>query len=420
MAHYTEDYQVLRNIGTGANARIEKVRHRKWGYIRAIKILSASIKGGEEDKAFQTFVQECGVLLKIGNGGNNHIVRIYQPHLYDQDAVVEMDYIEGCTLTEYIQQEKFLPIEEVYRFIREIGGALAYCHVDIYHFLMDRKEDQLMPDPEDGSKVMIDDAKRKELIHKYGIIHNDLHSSNIMRRSYDGSYILLDFGISIQGDVAVKKSSRGEGDPEYKAPEKWDDESRITTQSDVYSFGILMYEALAGSVPFAYSREEFSSEMSAINHIYEQHKLATPDPIEGRRAAAWALRNPDKPYKRDFPAWLEKIILKCLSKNPADRYENARELINDFEEHLKKESASAPAPAATDTETSLNPVLFRARFQGEIDRLRSQAATLESENAALREELTKVRGEADDLREEVAVLGSNYSHAKQYIQKVKK
>ena len=385
MAHYTEEYQVLRNIGVGANARIEKVRHRKWGYIRAIKILSATIQGGEDDKAYKTFVEECGLLLKIGNGGNNHIVRIYQPRLFDQEAVVEMDYIEGCTLTEYIAKEKLLPLPEVLRFISEIGGAL------VYRFLMDRKADGLRPDPEDGSKVLIDESKEKELIHKYGIIHNDLHSSNIMRRSYDGSYVLLDFGISIQGDVAVKKSSRGDGDPEYKAPEKWDDESLITSQSDIYSFGVLMYEALAGSVPFVYSREKFSSDMAANSFIYEQHKEARPDPIYARRAKVWEELHPGVPYEKDYPDWLEEMIMKCLSKDPDDRYVNAKEFMKDFEAHMK-EVRPASAPTAGDE-------AFRA------------------ERASLREEIERLKTALEELRERTEMAESNYAHAKEFIKK---
>ena len=130
MASINDEYEKLMLIGQGSFASIWKVRHRKYGYIRTLKILNTPVQD-ENDRAYQQFVKECTVLLNIGNGANYNIVHIYQPRLIDNRAVVEMDFIDGETLDQYLRRNKFMPIDEVLRFIGDIGGALAYCHHDI-------------------------------------------------------------------------------------------------------------------------------------------------------------------------------------------------------------------------------------------------------------------------------------------------
>ena len=339
------EYENLRELGQGSFAKIYKVRHLKLDYIRAIRILNTVVTD-KNDKSYQTFLNECRALLQLGNGGHPNIVRIYQPRLLQNHALVEMDYIDGCDLGDYLEQQaRFISIKEVMRFVLEIAGALAYCHVDCYEYLYDRNKEyeykleskfkgkkfKIATDPNDGKKDLITDLQRRELVREYGVIHNDLHSKNIMRKSYDGSFVLLDFGLAIQDGECVKASSRRDGAVEYKAPEKSDNEYPISERSDIYSFGILMYEMLAGRVPFPYEREKFSSENQAQWHMELQHKNAAPPPIEPLRRAAFEAGNPGKTYEKDYPDWLEQVIMKCLEKNPEKRYANAKELFKEVE-----------------------------------------------------------------------------------------
>ncbi|MDE6339208.1 MAG: protein kinase [Muribaculaceae bacterium] len=379
MKLFYEKYIKLAHIGKGANAHVYKVRHTELGYVRAIKVLNDYIEDKSE-RIYRSFLKECRTLLTIGNGCHPNIVRIYGPDLIDNHAIVEMDYIQGITFDAYIKQKGFLEYEEVNNFIHDIVGALAYTHHDIYKFLMDPEEDDLVPDPEDGRKYLISKFREKELVKKYGISHNDLHSNNVMRRDYDGRFILLDFGLAVQDGECVKSSRKSDGSPEYKAPEKFDS-GAITPRCDVYSLGILMYEALTGTPPFVLDVGiDGKVAYPSLDKICREHHTATPPSILPLRKAAFEKVKPGQIYKRDYPEWLDKIIMKCLAKNPMNRYVNARELLDDIEDNASKETVS-----------------FR------------DSSFLEDENERLSIELNKKKNENADLRKKIALANFSVS-----------
>lgn len=325
---FLKEYERLRSLGEGAFGQVYKVRHAEFGYIRALKVSHKDIED-KEDTAWKTFFNECTMLLRIGNGAHPNIVRIYQPQLIDHKAVVEMDYVEGPTLCEYIERNRFIPFDEFKRFAEQIVGALAYCHYDIYRFLMDADADDLEVDPLNGRKFLISPEKEKELINKYQVIHNDLHSNNIIRRDYDGQYILLDFGLSIQNGHCVKSSSRGDGAIEYTAPEKLD-QNLVSTQSDVYALGVLLYEMLTGTVPFP-----CDGSQSSKAKVYMAHLHQTPPDILELRKQAFEETHPGEIFENDLPKGLIEVIQRCLSKEPSKRYENAKGLLKDLNDVLE-------------------------------------------------------------------------------------
>ena len=327
---FLEEYEnlgELGKIGGGSFAQVYKVRHNKLGYVRAIRVLKDLITN-ENSKQYKDFINECKFLLRLGNSGHPNIVRIYQPRLIGNKAFWEMDYIEGNPVDIFIEKNNgFVPIEEVKRFLLDISNALAYCHVDNYWFSLSRDEDRhlIEVDPEDGSKIIISPENRQKLIKKYCVIHNDIKSNNVMRK-FDGSYILLDFGLSFDKDKGFSRSSlMHNGGVEYKAPEKWDkNQNEMTERTDIYSFGIMLYEMLTGQVPFPYNNN--LSEGQAIYEVSEHHKNTPPPPIEPLRKAAFEKAFPNQTYQKDYPDWLEKVILKCLEKDPKKRYANGNEL----------------------------------------------------------------------------------------------
>ncbi len=415
---FMNEYEKLRMIGKGSFATIWKVRHIKLGYVRAVKI-SNEMVADENDPAYLSFLNECKVLLKIGNGSHPNIVHIYQPRLIDNRAIVEMDYVDGETLDQYLSRVRFVPMDEVFRFTDEVVRALAYCHHDIYKFLMDPNEDDLQSDPNDGSKYIIDEATESRLVKKYSVTHNDLHSNNVMRRNYDGSFVLLDFGLAIQDGKAVKSSSRRGGALEYMSPEKFDDSSVISTQSDVYSLGILLYEVLAGRVPFKLDQTSFESNpVVASYEMMTAHKQGVPPSIEPLRREAFEKANPGQTYVKDFPDWLEKVIARCLEKDPARRYHDAKELYDDIQRHKKASGINTAYTPFTSASSSQEPDNNAEMEKNDMEALRNENSRLTTENEdlnsrleiagdtnrALKEQNDKLIRRVMDMQNELSVL----------------
>jgi serine/threonine-protein kinase len=335
MSNFLEEYTLLEELGQGGYATVYKVRHNKLGYVRAIRVLNAMIAHGESDPTFQKFLAECRLLLRLGNGNHPNIVHVYQPLLRAQRAIVEMDYVDGIDVSKYLKsKDYFVDTDEVINLLQNIGSALAYCHEDIYKFCMDRDEDGLVTNPHDGQTVLLNDDIRQRLIRKYQVIHNDIHSSNIIRRE-NGSFVLLDFGLAVEGDTVVRSSRRRNGAPEFKAPEKWDDEAHLSVQSDIYSFGVVLFEMLAGRVPFELDKSN-GNFTQAEYLLCEAHKNAPIPSIFELRRTAFERTHPGENYEKDYPDWLEELIVKCLSKSAEARFKNGKDLYDFYQEKCEE------------------------------------------------------------------------------------
>ena len=334
MQPFLSEYTSLGEIGHGGFARVFKVRHNRLEYIRAIKVLNDAITD-EESPKYKNFLRQCKILLSLGNGNHPNIVHIYKPDLKDNQAFVEMDFVDGIDIAHYLKENGFfLSISEIIRMVSEISSALAYCHEDIYKYCINPDKDKLQCDPIDGSKWLIDEDTKNRLINDYKVIHNDIHSGNIMRRE-DGSFILLDFGLAIKGDEVVNRGSRHEnGALEYMPPEKWEDESIISEQSDIYSFGVVMFEYLTGRVPFVCEGTSESAKCKLYDNI--KNTITLPS-IAGLRKSNYEKKFPGKKYINDVPEWLEYAITKCLEKNPAKRFRNGKELKEFIESHKEND-----------------------------------------------------------------------------------
>ena len=323
MPAFLEDYTKIDEIGSGGYATVYKVRHNQLDYIRAIRVLDKTISS-TKDKLYLNFLEECKLLLRLGNGNHPNIVHIYQPLFKANKAFVEMDFIDGLDLARYIKEKSFIEIEEVLLLVEEISSALAYCHHDIYKFCYDKERDNLEDDPNYGVKPYINAEIEKRLVEKYRVIHNDIHAGNIMRRE-NGHYVLLDFGLAIEGSNIIRSSKRRNGAPEYKSPEKWENEDVISTESDIYSLGVVLYEFLTGRVPFQYNQQN-SNQTEAEHQLFLAHKKQNPPSIYEERKKTCEKVYPGKIYQKDYPDWLEILIMKCLEKKPKNRFHDGKEL----------------------------------------------------------------------------------------------
>lgn len=414
---FLSEYTVLGELGKGGFAKVFKVRHNELGYLRAIRVLNEPITD-EHSKTYQKFLRECKVLLRLGNGNHRNIVHIYQPRLLENHALVEMDFVDGMDIARYLKENGFfLPISEVLQMVNEISSALAYCHEDIYKYCIDPDEDQLESDPYDGSKWLIDDVTRKRLINKYKVIHNDIHSGNIMRRE-DGSFVLLDFGLAIDGEEVVKSSSRHDnGAPEYMSPEKWDNETILSEQSDIYSFGVVMYEYLAGRVPFVCKGNSFNDRKMLYEAI--KNKTGMPSIFELRQFF-YEQKYPDKVYKKDYPDWLEEAIIKCLQIDPAKRFHNGKELRDFIISHQTNDSSVA-SQTISSLRISKEALEQRiAELEAKIQDLEETPVGIESPDAAkeLQKKTEELEQARTELQEKEEVINEKENEIKEIEKKI--
>ncbi len=312
-------YEKLEPLGTGGSGTVWKARNVSDDYYCAIKILSEPVKN-ENDVAYQALEREFRLIRRAGSFGHPGIPQLYGIGICNREAYIEMSYYKGDSIYEILKKETILPFGEIVSMFKDILGTMAYLHVDIYKDLMNAEEDHLQADLAHGGQYILRPEDVQRLISKYSICHNDLHSKQFIRNHYNGNYVLLDYGLALQGKEAVRKTLINAGTPGYSAPEKL--RGRVPdTRTDVFALGALMYECLTGDVPFPDDNHE--------------EKYA---PIEEKRSAAFSAKFPGRAITPEFlcPRWLQEIVLKCLSFDPNKRYPHAKALLIDFEARLKE------------------------------------------------------------------------------------
>lgn len=310
------DFERIGEPIDGGFATVYIVRHKELKYFRAIKTLPISIYNVSDEKrlkAQKDFKDECIKLMRLTNGHNHNIVNIYKCEIEKEPYYMEMDYVKGDMFHDYAAKN-YMPIKEVFKFISNIGGALAYCH---------NNEDV------NGEKT--------------AIVHNDLHSGNIIRRVEDGEYILLDFGLSMDGGEVIRSSKKNTGWCEFMPPERCEmdfnpeKQYQATPAWDIYSFGCLIYMALTGQAPFPKIKNgkkvsDVSVQQSHLNVDREE-----PWKMIGKlRQQHHDAICPNEEYLDDCPEWLISMIKTCLSKSGSDRYKDAEEFMKLFNINIEK------------------------------------------------------------------------------------
>jgi serine/threonine protein kinase len=263
----------------------------------------------------------------IGAGGMASVYKAYQPSLDRYVAI------------------KVLPAQHALtsgfkdRFILEARAVAQLSHPnilpiydfgleeDLSYFVMkyvpDRTLSHLMGRPMKLARVehfFHQVAGALDHAHARGIFHRDIKPANML---LEGDWLLLaDFGVAkiTENSTAITSSGRIFGTPAYVSPEQAEG-SPLDHRTDIYSLGIVLYEMVVGRVPF----EDTTPMRVIFKHIYE-----LPPSPRGRRP--------------DLPEAIEKVILKALAKNPAERYQRAGELDEALHEAMKTASIRPAAP----------------------------------------------------------------------------
>ena len=282
----------LENLGalrTGGQGSVYKGRRIGEIFV-AVKILPTPIHTeSEDDKNFKNFTNEVEKLKKVNENPNPHVVKILNSGITESGSLpfIEMEFIEGPDLEELLKKpnDPIFIIPEIIKVANQLASALAHCH-------------------------------------QVSVKHGDIKSNNVKFNIQTGNYVLLDFGLAIMSDEQRRDSLKNAGAVEFMAPEQ--NEGIMLPQSDIYSYGIILYELLAGVVPFPLT----DNGNSARNNVMIAHiEMPLPDLLKQRRQNLpqdW----PEEKKEREMhvPEWLLELVKKCLEKKPQDRYADGMEL----------------------------------------------------------------------------------------------
>jgi serine/threonine protein kinase len=285
----TEGLENMGALKTGGQGSVYKAR-RIGEIITAVKLLPTPINSEtNDDKNFLDFQNEVQKLRKVNQEPNPHVVKILSSGLTESGNLpfIEMEFIEGPDMEDLLKPpyDPIFPIKEIIKVADQLSYALAHCH-------------------------------------KVDVKHGDIKSNNVKFNVNTGNYVLLDFGLAIMSEEQRRTSMRQAGAIEFMAPEQ--SEGLMFFQTDVYSYGIILFELLTGSVPFPL----LDKGESARNRVMLAHmEVPVPDILSGRRRnlpANWSEEKKER--EMQVPQWLIGTIEKCLEKSYLDRFSTGMEL----------------------------------------------------------------------------------------------
>ena len=270
-------YRVARVLGAGAMGIVVAAHHVQLDTKVAIKLLLPELLGNAE--AVTRFDREAKAVARMTS---EHVARILDVGTLENGVpYMVMEYLDGEDLAERIERKGPLEIEQAVEFVLHACVAVAEAH-------------------------------------GLGVVHRDLKPANLFCiKCPDGqlSIKVLDFGISKitggeavgQERLAVTKNLDVIGSPLYMSPEQMKASKHADAQSDIWALGVILYELIAGQVPFI-----GESETEVIIKVSTE----PPRPLRG--------------FRPEVPPRLEAVILKCLEKDRAQRYLNVADLACDL------------------------------------------------------------------------------------------
>jgi serine/threonine protein kinase/tetratricopeptide (TPR) repeat protein len=267
-------YKILEELGRGGMGVVYKAEDTKLDRIVAIKFLPRHVAANDEEK--QRFVIEAKAAAAMNHP---NIATIFAIEEVDDPAAgketfIVMEYIDGMDLKDKITSGK-LPIE----------GVL---------------------------KIAIQMAEGLQTAHEKGIIHRDIKSSNIMLTA-KGKVKVMDFGLAkVAGGAMITKTGTTLGTVAYMSPEQARG-NEVDQRSDIWAFGVILYEMLTGSHPF---KGEYEQAVT--------YSIVNENPI------------PVQEIRSDVPTELAKIVSKCLEKDTESRYQHADEILVDLRTIVKE------------------------------------------------------------------------------------
>jgi eukaryotic-like serine/threonine-protein kinase len=285
-------YTIERELGAGGMATVYLAHDLRHDRKVALKLLREELSASLGKERFLREIKVAAALQ------HPHILPLYDSGAADGLLFYVMPYVDGPSLRDKLAREGELPIPEAVRILRDVADALTEAH-------------------------------------RHGVVHRDLKPENVMLRGRHA--LVMDFGVAKALSEATGRQSLTTvgvalGTPTYMAPEQAVADPHVDHRADIYAFGVVGYELLAGRPPFT---------GATAQQVLAAHVTATPDPIT---------------MHRPVPPALAALVMRCLEKRPADRWQSAEELVPQLEALMTPSGgitptatqpvAAAPAPRA--------------------------------------------------------------------------
>jgi serine/threonine protein kinase/tetratricopeptide (TPR) repeat protein len=288
-------YKILEKLGEGGMGVVYKAHDTKLDRTVALKFLPPHLTTTDEDK--QRFIQEAKAAAALNHP---NICTIYSVEELDGRQFISMEYIDGETLrqkSEVRDQRSGLPATDNQQLTTIIDYALQI-------------------------------AEALEEAHSKGIIHRDIKPENIMVDSKNRIKV-MDFGLAkLKGAMNLTKAGSTVGTVAYMSPEQIQGED-VDHRSDIFSFGVVLYEMLTGHTPFR-GEHEAAMLYSIVNE--------EPQPVSSSIPAV--------------SSQLENLIERTLEKDPSDRYQSMEDLLSDLRRLKRKTTKKVAVPVSTASTTS--------------------------------------------------------------------
>ncbi|HEY7350418.1 MAG TPA: FHA domain-containing serine/threonine-protein kinase [Ktedonobacterales bacterium] len=258
--------EVVEQIGQGGMATVYKAYQPALDRFVAIKVLPATY--AKDPTFMERFVREARAIAKLYHP---HILPVHDFGEQDGTTYIVMEYVSGGTLKRRLKPNQPMPLRDAVDMVLQTCQAL-------------------------------------ECAHQHNIVHRDIKPGNMLLRS-DNFLLLSDFGIAkiLEANTALTRTGVGIGTPQYMSPEQSTGLPNVGPRSDLYSLGIVLYQAVAGRVPFGSPGD--APLTISLKHVNE------PLP-------------PPRQFAPDLPPLVEQVIIKALEKDPDNRFQSATEMID--------------------------------------------------------------------------------------------
>ena len=275
-------YSIEKELGAGGMATVYLAEDLRHHRKVAVKVLRSELS---ETVGPERFIREIEIAAGLHHP---HILPLYDSGEASGFLFYVMPYVEGESLRDRLAREGELPISDAVRILKEIADALTKAHAQ-------------------------------------GVVHRDIKPDNVMLA--DRHALVADFGVAkaiseATGRHSITTAGVALGTPSYMSPEQASADPQIDHRADIYAFGALAYEMLTGAPPFTGSSPQ---------QILAAHVTEPAAPVTTRRASV--------------PAPLADLVMRCLEKKAADRWQNANELLTQLE------AIATPSVGMTPTDT---------------------------------------------------------------------